>query len=58
MLFASWKVHENPASRAVQSVEKRKSVNAVGTSTDSEKISSKIRDLKELVGINGKICEL
>lgn len=51
-------MHEKQACRAVQSVEKRKSVNAVGTSTDSEKISLKIRDLKELVVMNEKICEL
>ena len=41
------------------SAEKKKSVNAVSGSAESEKVSSKIRELKELVlGMNEKIREL
>ena len=41
------------------SAEKKKSVNAVSGSAESEKVSSEIRELKELVlGMNEKIREL
>ena len=47
------------ACRAAPAVEKKKSVNVIGASADSEKISSEIRELKELVlGMNEKIREL
>ena len=36
------------ACQAVASVEKKKSVNVVGVSAESEDISSEIRELKEL----------
>ena len=47
------------ACQAVPSAEKEKSVNAVNGSAESEKVSSEIRELKELVlGMNEKIREL
>lgn len=47
------------AYQAVPSVEKKKSVDAVSGSAGSEKISTEIRDLKNLVlGMNEKIREL
>ena len=47
------------ACRAAPAVEKKKFVNVIGASADSEKISSEIRELKELVlGMNEKIREL
>ena len=47
------------ACQAVPSTEKKKSVNAVSGSAESEKVSPEIRELKELVlGMNEKIREL
>lgn len=47
------------ASQAEPSMEKKKSVNAVSASADGDKISTEIRELKEIVlGMNEKICEL
>lgn len=47
------------ACQAVPSVEKKKSVDAVSGSAGSEKISTEIRELKNLVlGMNEKIREL
>ena len=47
------------ACQAVPSVEKKKSVNVVSASADGDKISSEIRELKEIVlGMNEKIREL
>lgn len=41
------------------SVEKKKSVNVVSASADGDKISTEIRELKEIVlGMNEKILEL
>ncbi|KAL9985583.1 hypothetical protein ACROYT_G008005 [Oculina patagonica] len=45
--------------QAVPSVEKKKSVNVVSASADGDKISTEIRELKEIVlGMNVKIKEL
>ena len=47
------------ACQAVPSTEKKKSVNAVSGSAESEKVSSEVRELKELVlGMNEKVREL
>ena len=47
------------ACQSVPSVEKKKSVNAVSASADGDKISTEIRELKEIVlGMNEKIREL
>lgn len=47
------------ACQAVPSAEKKKSVNAMNGSVESEEVSSEIRELKELVlGVNEKIPEL
>lgn len=47
------------ACQAVPSVEKKKSVNVLSASVDGDKISTEIRELKEIVlGMNEKIREL
>ena len=47
------------ACRAAPSVEKKKSLNVVGASSDGERISTELRELKEIVlGMNEKIWEL
>ena len=47
------------AYQAVPSVEKKKSVNVVSASADGDKISTEIRELKEIVlGMNVKIQDL
>ena len=47
------------ACQAVPSAEKKKSVDAMNGSAESEEVSSEIRELKELVlGVNEKIPEL
>ena len=47
------------ACRAAPSVEKKKSLNVVGASSDGERISTELRELKEIVlGMNEKIREI